>query len=90
MEYDRYAALLQQVEYDDELRLIQLCDAICLPDRVTLMEVRLMEVALRHGTTATSVPKWQAFLDIKKDFDRKCGQNLYRLFGDEIVKGLFS
>lgn len=87
-EVERMAKLLNQVEYDDELRLIQLSDALCLPDRVTVLQVRLMDVALRHGVHASSVPKWQAFLDIKKDFDRKTGQNLYHLFKDEIVSGL--
>lgn len=88
-EYERFSELLKKVKYNDELRLIQLCDALCLPDRVTVVEVRLMEVALRYGVSDTSVPKWRAFLDIKKDFDRKCGQNLYQLFRDEISDSLF-
>lgn len=88
--YDNAARLLSRVEYDDELRLIQLCDALCLPEGVTLIQVRLMDAALRYGVSETSIAKWRAFLDIKEGFDRKCGQNLYNLFREEIAEGIFA
>ena len=84
-ETGRIEALLAAVQYNDELRLIQLCDALCLPDRVTLMERRLMDVALRHGVDEHSTQKWRAFFDLKERFDRKCGQSVYALFAQEIM-----
>lgn len=62
---------------DDYDRLIQLCDAISLPQGACIMEKRLMDVALRHGLPEFSLDKWRAFLALKQSFDEKCGCNLY-------------
>ena len=70
-------ALLQVDELD---RLIQLCDAICMAEGVVLMEVRLVDVALRHGLPGGVVGKWRAFFDIKRDFERRIGRSIYALF----------
>ena len=86
----RLTHLLDQAVYDDEVRLIQLCDAISLPTGVTLMEKRLMDVGLRHGLSRTTADKWRAFLSIKAHFDALCGQNIYQLFQDEVIEGIFS
>ncbi|NLX83817.1 MAG: HD domain-containing protein [Clostridiales bacterium] len=86
----RICQLLNQIEYDDEIRLVQLCDAISLPSHVTIMEKRLIEVALRHGVTPNISEKWRRFLELKDLFDQKCGQNIYHLFKEEISKDLFS
>jgi len=73
--------------YDDYDRLIQLCDAICLPESICLMEVRLVEVARRHGKLNDKIlKKWNSYFEIKKSFDVKCGKNIYELFYDEIIK----
>lgn len=84
----RIQTLLDEAVYDDEVRLIQLCDAISLSDRVTVMEQRLLEVAMRHGVSPQSPDKWRSFLAIKEHFDRKCGRSVNGLFRDEIVAGL--
>lgn len=68
---------LENIEYDDYDRLIQLCDAISLPDGACIMEKRLVDVALRHGFKETTLEKWKAFLNLKKYFDRKCGCDIY-------------
>lgn len=83
-ETERIEALLKAAVYTDELRLIQLCDAMCLPDRVTLMEQRLVDVALRHGTNEHTQQKWKTYFDIKQRFDHMCGQSVYALFAREI------
>ena len=70
---------LQNTRYDDYDILIQLCDAISLPNGACIMEKRLMDVALRHGVSPCSVHKWKAFLNTKKYFDRICGCNIYEL-----------
>lgn len=84
----RVQALLEEAVYDDEVRLIQLCDAISLPEGVTIMERRLVDVALRRGVTTRSPEKWRAFLNLKEHFDRMCGRSIYGLFGEEVLRGL--
>ena len=69
-------------EYD---RLIQLCDAISLPEGVCLMEKRLVDVALRHGVNEHTIGKWKAFLGLRGEFDRRSGGSLYRLFSEAIA-----
>ena len=70
---------LSRNPYDDYDRLIQLCDAISLPSGACIVEKRLVDVALRHGVTELSIEKWKAFLQLKKQFDRKCGCSIYSL-----------
>lgn len=70
---------LNRCSYDDYDRLIQLCDAISLPGGACIVEKRLVDVALRHGVTERSIEKWKAFLQLKKQFDHKCGCSIYSL-----------
>lgn len=65
--------------YDDYDRLIQLCDAISLPNGACILEKRLVDVALRHGVTEHSIDKWKAFMQVKKHFDQLCGCSIYSL-----------
>lgn len=72
---------LKHTEYDDYDRLIQLCDALALPDGATYIEKRLVDVVLRRGFNDWTVPKWKAFLGLKDYFDRITGTDIYRLIG---------
>lgn len=63
-------------EYD---LLIQLCDAISLPNGACIMEKRLIDVALRHGLPDFTIDKWKAFMMLKKHFDELCVCNIYTL-----------
>jgi hypothetical protein len=72
-------SFLENTVYDDYDRLIQLCDAISLPDGACIMEKRLIDVALRHGLPDFTIDKWKAFLELKKYFDQLCGYNIYEL-----------
>nr|WP_316622273.1 HD domain-containing protein [uncultured Ruminococcus sp.] len=65
------------IEYDDYDRLIQLCDALALPDGATYIEKRLVDVVMRRGFNDLTIPKWKAFFDLKDYFDKKMGTNLY-------------
>ncbi len=78
-ELDFLNAYLSKIEFDAYDRLIQLCDAIALPTGYCLVEKRLMDVALRRGVNEFSVPRWNAFLDIQKEFESAIGQSIYRL-----------
>lgn len=77
---------LANTEYNDIDKLIQLCDAISIPSGVCIIDVRLMEVARRHGLNDMSLTKWNAYYALKEYFDSLCGINIYELFYDEIVK----
>ena len=70
---------LDQAEYGLYDRLIQLCDAICLPTGAVIMEKRLLDVTLRHGFNEFTLPKWRAFLQIKADFETAIGKSIYAI-----------
>jgi len=73
------SSFLENTVFDDYDRLIQLCDAISLPNGACIMEKRLIDVALRHGLPDFTIDKWKAFLELKKYFDTLCGCNIYTL-----------
>ena len=77
--YDLMQDFLNSRPYDDYDRLIQLCDAISLPNGACILEKRLVDVALRHGVTEHSIDKWKAFMQVKKHFDQLCGCSIYSL-----------
>ncbi|MCM1058618.1 MAG: HD domain-containing protein [Firmicutes bacterium] len=68
---------LENKQYDDYDILIQLCDAISLPNGACIMEKRLIDVALRHGLPDFTIEKWKAFMEAKKHFDELCECNIY-------------
>lgn len=72
-------AYLGHVVYTDYDRLIQLCDALALPDGLCLIEKRLVDVALRHGFNECTLDKWRAFMQLQHDFEEKLGQSIYAL-----------
>lgn len=72
---------LDNTKYDDYDRLIQLCDALALPDGATYIEKRLVDVVMRRGFNDLTIPKWRAFLDLKDYFDKKTGTDIYKLIG---------
>lgn len=76
---DFLQAFLERHEFDDYDILIQLCDAISLPNGACIMEKRLIDVALRHGLPDFTIEKWKAFMSTKAHFDRLCGCNVYDL-----------
>jgi hypothetical protein len=79
-EEESYVAnFLAKIEFTVYDRLIQLCDAICLPSGPVLMEKRLLDVTLRHGPNKFTTRKWQAFFDIKSEFESAIGKSLYSL-----------
>jgi hypothetical protein len=82
------AEYLAEIEYTTYDRLIQLCDAICLPTGPVLMEKRLLDVTLRYGPNKFTTRKWQAFFGIQKDFEKAIGQSIYRLL-PQVIENTF-
>lgn len=70
---------VEQRVYDDYDKLIQLCDAISLPEGACFMEKRFVDVALRHGVREYTTTRWRAYLELKKYFDSLCGCDIYTL-----------
>ena len=77
---EKAAALLKDVSYDDYDRLLQLCDALALPDGFSLLEQRWVDVVLRYGTNPLLPQKWAATYALKRHFEALCGvKDLYCL-----------
>jgi hypothetical protein len=88
-EYRFAADFIQTVEYDDYDLLIQLCDALALPSGFSLLEKRMIDVALRHGIHEYIIPKWKKTFEIKGYFDLAAGRNIYDLLPG-IVENTFA
>ena len=65
--------------YDDYDRLVQLCDALALPNGFCLLEKRFVDVAIRYGTYPATVDRWKTVLDIKAHFESMIGCSIYDL-----------
>jgi len=48
------------------------------------MEKRMVDVVLRHGVAPGMQEKWQAWFDIKADFERRIGHSIYDLFPEAV------
>ena len=72
-------SFLETHEYDDYDKLIQLCDAVSLPEGACIMEKRFVDVALRYGVRDYTVSRWRGYLELKKYFDMLCGCDIYDL-----------
>ena len=73
---DQYIGAVRYDEYD---RLAQLCDALAMPAGIVLLEKRLVDVAVRHGTNALTAAKWRATLEIRDHFEQQLGGSIYRI-----------
>lgn len=73
---DRYISEISYTIYD---QLFQLCDALALPSGIVLLEKRMLDVAIRHGTDALTAPKWRATFEIKELFEDRIGGSIYDL-----------
>jgi len=78
-EYTFLRDYLAAAEYDEYDRLIQLCDALALPQGFCLLEKRLVDVALRHGLNDTTISRWRALFDLLAHFDAAVGDSVYAL-----------
>lgn len=70
---------IDELEYDDYDRLLQLCDALALAEGLCLLEKRFVDVALRYGVNEYTVPKWQKTLELKAHFEAFIGASLYSI-----------
>lgn len=78
-EYKFIESFIETVAYDDYDKLIQLCDALALPEGFVLMEKRMMDVALRHGVHEYTVSKWKKTFELKTYFEKLMGKSIYSI-----------
>jgi len=78
---------LDNYEDNDYDKLIQLCDSISLAEGLCILEIRLVDTVRRYRILNEYIlKKWDAFFEIKKYFDNKCGKNIYKLFEEDIIR----
>lgn len=77
-------SFLENTQYDDYDRLIQLCDAISFPSGATFLEKRLVDVVMRRGFNDYTVQKWKAFFELKEYFDNKTQTDIYKILNVSI------
>lgn len=78
-EYEFVKQYLENTEYDDYDRLIQLCDALAFIDGYYLIEKRMIEASLRHGINEHTTLKWKATLETKEYFEHKMKKSIYSI-----------
>jgi hypothetical protein len=76
-EYQFVVDFLATAEYSTYDALIQLCDCMALPQGPCLLEKRFVDVALRYGTNEHTIPKWQAYFDLKARFEQAIRKSIY-------------
>ncbi|MFW9820424.1 MAG: HD domain-containing protein [Candidatus Thorarchaeota archaeon] len=87
-------SFLENYEYDDYDRLIQLCDCISTGNKYILIEKRLIDVVLRYNLknqVSLGIPvleKWQRYLEIKDYFTNLIGYSIYNLLPN-VVENTF-
>lgn len=86
---EKTAALLGEIVYDDYDRLLQLCDALALPDGFCLLERRWVDVVLRYGVNPLLPQKWEKTYAIKRHFESLCGVGDLYVLLPGIVEGTF-
>jgi hypothetical protein len=72
--------LLSVTKQDDYDYLIQLCDAIAMPDGIVSIEKRMTDVKTRHGYYPQD--KWDRNIFLKEYFEKKMGISIDNLEDD--------
>ncbi len=73
---------LDDIEFTDYDRLIQLCDAIALPTGFCLLEKRMIDVVMRYGFNKHTLEKWKATFDIRRYYEERIGMCIYNILPD--------
>ena len=78
-EYNFTKKYLEDIQYYDYDRLIQLCDSLAFTNGYYLIEKRMVEAVIRHGTNEYTTLKWKATFEIKDYFERMMGKSVYSI-----------
>jgi hypothetical protein len=81
-EFQAMSDALMDIAYDDYDLLLQLCDALALPEGFCLIEKRLIDVFMRYahnGVDGTVHTKWRRVFDIQRHFEAIIGCSVYQV-----------
>lgn len=67
--------ILDEMQFDDYDRLIQLCDALAGSDGILDIEERMADVKHRYGNYPQE--QWDKNMELKHYFEEKAGKNIY-------------
>lgn len=70
---------IDTIEFNEYDELLQLCDALALPNGFTLVERRLVDISLRYGVDNNTIKRWKAFFSIQDNIEKKLGCSIYTL-----------
>ena len=79
-EYEYIKKYLEEIEFDEYDKLIQLADSMALPDRIVLLETRMMDVCLRYGMDQKALENTKGLFKIQTEIEEKLGYSIYKLF----------
>jgi len=71
---------LDNVEYNLYDKLVQIGDCMGLPDGITYIERRLIDVHLRHGVNHMTVNNWKAIFKLQNEIEDNLGYSIYKVF----------
>ena len=80
---------LEKIEFNQYDKLIQLCDALAMPQGFVLLEKRLLDAAIRRGVNEFTLNRWQVTFDIQAEFEEVIGASIYSVL-DGVVENTFS
>lgn len=69
--------LLEEMEYDDYDRLIQLSDSVAMAEGIVSLEERMNDVKKRYGGYPQE--KWDRNVELRRYFEGKMGKDLYEV-----------
>lgn len=69
--------LLEEMEYDDYDRLIQLSDSVAMAEGIVSLEERMNDVKKRYGGYPQE--KWDRNVELRRYFEGKMGKGLYEV-----------
>lgn len=75
---------LDELDYDDYDKLIQLSDSIADHNGLIDQEERMKDVEIRHGSYSSS--RKEKNRELKEYFEKKIGQNIYKLINNEMIR----
>lgn len=67
--------------YSDMDKLLQLVDFLATPSGIVVLEVRMVDVVLRHGHDENTFPLWRQLFALWSYFEKKANASLYEVLG---------
>jgi len=67
---------------DDYDRLLQLCDGLAVDYGFCILEKRFVDIVRRYGMWENTLQRWDVTYNIKADFEKRMGCNLYDVLPD--------